>query len=751
MLSIATPVKNISRVTPAAAKKLERLGIFTARDFLFHFPFRYENYSQTVPASEIHAGQTATVAGTITGAKTVRAWKRKMHITEITVSDESGSVRAVWFNQPYLSEQLQIGKEIRLSGKARSSAGSSANGKNALFNNAGYNKRESATKAYFSNPAWEFSRRDPTHTGRLVPVYPETEGLSSRWIRWQIKFLFDALFKIKGYPASVRMPYVRTIIPDPLPENILAELNLPDLATALLYIHFPKNEIQPVIARKRFAFEEMLLVQIKTLQTKNQWEKEKSASIPFDQKLIKSFADKLPFKLTDAQRKAAFEILKDLEKEKPMNRLLNGDVGSGKTIVAAIAALQTAAAGYQTAIMAPTEVLARQHFLTFSDFLKNYGFSVALLTNSYREIKNFRFPISDLQKKSKLLPKKNKPVARDKLLSETRNGKINLLIGTHALIQEDIKFKNLALAIVDEQHRFGVVQRAHLQQEIEKINDGLPEKIPHFLTMTATPIPRTLSLAYFGNLDLSILDEMPKNRKKIITRAIDPVQKEKVYDFVKKQIRNGRQTFIILPFVEESKMLTEVKAAVAEHRRLSEEIFSGFKLGLLHGRLKSAEKEKVMREFKNKKTDILIATPVVEVGIDIPNATVMIIEDADRFGLSQLHQLRGRVGRGDSQSYCFLFAGQPTENGKKRLRTLVENQDGFKIAEKDLEIRGPGEFLGTRQSGLSDIAMENLTNAKLIRISKDYARKILASDPSLKKHLLIREALRKFEKKAHLE
>ena len=342
-------------------------------------------------------------------------------------------------------------------------------------------------------------------------------------------------------------------------------------------------------------------------------------------------------------------------------------------------------------------------------------------------------------------------ISRKDLLDKLKSGEINLIIGTHSLIQKDIKFKNLALIIVDEQHRFGVTQRAYLQQQIENINDGLKNTIPHFLTMTATPIPRTLALAFFGNLDLSILDEMPKNRKKIITEIITPAGRNKIYNFIRSEVKKGQQCFVILPLVEDSKVLTEVKAAVSEHKRLSEEIFPDLQIGLVHGKLKSAEKEKVMKEFAENKLNVLVATAVVEVGIDIPNATVMIIEDADRFGLSQLHQFRGRIGRGEQQSYCFLFTSSDSSSGKQRLKALASSENGFKIAEKDLELRGPGQFFGTRQSGIPDIAMENLTNIKLIQIAREEAQNLLASDMELKKHPLLKDALQKFDEKVHLE
>lgn len=704
MITSETLLANIPRIAPKYSKALKKLGLFTVGDLLRHFPFRYDDYSQVSLVGKISPGETVTISGEIIKSKTVRTWKRRMTITEIEIQDGSGKIKAVWFNQPYLAEQLAVGKNVRVSGKAS------------------IDKKD---VPYFSNPVWEMASRETTNTGRLVPVYPETEGLSSRWLRWQVQTFLKLDLKIG----------------DPVPETILKRLNLPGIGKALHWIHFPDTLNHALVAQKRFAFEEMFLLQLKSLQIRSAWQKEQAVKIKFNEKLIKEFVSSLPFKLTGAQRKSSFEILKDLEKKRPMNRLLNGDVGSGKTAVAAIAGLQTISAGYQAAIMAPTEVLAYQHFLTFSELLKDYDFNAALLTNSYKLVE----ASPRLQGRDPAL------IKRADLLQKIKAGEINLVIGTHALIQEDIHFKNLALVVIDEQHRFGVTQRAYLQQNIGKINDGLPEKVPHFLTMTATPIPRTLALAFFGNLDISILNEMPKDRKKIITQIIGPPERNRTYEFVRQEVKNGRQCFVILPLVEESKVLTEVKAAIQEHQRLSENIFPELKVGLVHGRLKSAEKEKVMQDFSAKKLDILVATAVVEVGIDISDATVMIIEDADRFGLSQLHQFRGRIGRGEHQSYCFLFTDSDSANAKKRLKALVEYNDGFKIAEVDLKQRGPGEFLGTRQSGLPDIAMENIANVKLVQIAREEAENILKSDAELKKHPLLKDALKKFQEKIHLE
>lgn len=696
MTNPQTKLRSIPKITPKYLKPLERLGLTTVEDLLFYFPFRYEDFSKIVPISEEFLNQTVTVRGIIVKSKLTRIFRRRMSIAEITIRDENNiPLKAVWFNQPYIHENLKEGVAVRLSGKII------------------LNKKLLS----MSNPSWERATREITNTGAIIPVYSETRGITSKWIRWQLKPLLE----------------IAKQMDDPIPHEVRQKLNLYDLYTALQQIHYPDSDEKLLRAQKRFAFQEMFLIQLKALQVRSSWAKEKAVTIKFEENLIKSFVATLPFKLTNAQRKASFEILKDLEKPKPMNRLLNGDVGSGKTLVAAIAALQTLSAKFQVALMAPTEVLARQHFESFCELFSNQKLNIALLTSSYK------------------LTNDGKEITRPKLLEKIKKGEIDLVIGTHALIQKDIAFHNLALIIIDEQHRFGVAQRAYLQQKIGSINDGIKNKIPHLLTMTATPIPRTLTLTLFGNLDLSLLDEMPKNRKNIITKIISTEERKATYQFIRSEIEKGHQCFVILPLVEESKALAEVKAATVEHKRLSEEVFPDLKLGLLHGRLKAKEKEAVMKEFQENKTKILVATAVVEVGIDIPNATVMIIEGADRFGLSQLHQFRGRIGRSEMQSHCFLFPTSNTGTSKARLKALEKYSDGFKIAENDLKLRGPGQFLGTIQSGIPDIAMENLTNVKLIKISQEEAKSIIEKDSTLENHPALIKALNRFSEKVHLE
>lgn len=695
MITLETSLTRFPTIKQAMFARLKRLHIETVGDLLYHFPSRYEDYSEILAISDAIPDEKATFEGIVISIETKKTWKKGLLVTEAFLEDETGQLKIIWFNQKHIAATLKEAAAIRVSGKVTLDKG--------IF--------------CMTSPAFEFSKRSAIHTGRLVPIYPETDGLTSKYLRWQIESILNQ----------------KLDFPDPIPQDILAKLHLPSLTQALRSIHSPTSENERLVARKRFAFDEMFLIQIKALHIKMQWDVETAIAFPINTKKVDAFLDKLSFQLTKAQEKAAQEIAHDLEKPSPMNRLLNGDVGSGKTIVAALAALQVAQAGYQVVILAPTEVLAKQHFESLLQLFHDEPFETALFTQAYQRIGT-------------------ESVNRETLLQSIQSGIARVIIATHAVLQKNIRFHNLSLVIIDEQHRFGVAQRAYLQQEAAKLNDGLDNAIPHFLTMTATPIPRTLTLSFFGNLDLSILDEMPKNRKPIITRiATSEADRKYVYQFIQREIDRGRQVFVILPFVEESKTLSEVKAAVAEHKRLSETIFPHLRIGLLHGKLKPKEKEIVMADFKEKKLDILVATSVVEVGIDIPNASVMLIEDADRFGLSQLHQFRGRVGRGIHQSYCFLFPGENASASNARLQAMVECTNGFDLAEKDLAIRGPGVLFGTRQSGIPDIAMENIANIRLIQIARDEAATLLSQDPHLTQHALLEKALSRFDEKIHLE
>jgi len=739
-MNLFTSIEKISGIGPVFKSKLKKLGIKTIGDLFFHFPHRYEDFSNLVPISKVRINEVCTIQGRILEIKNSHSWKKKMVLTQAVIEDKTGAIEAVWFHQPYLTRVLKKGDNVFLSGKV------------IIGNN----------KIYLSNPVYEKTnfkaktlnlQPNLTHTGRLVPVYPETEGLSSRWFRHILKPLLSA-FKNK--------------IPETLPKSVIKEHNLLPINKALWQIHFPDSKKLAKAAQERFSFEELFFIELFVLRTRAQLAKEKAVSFPIHLKLIQRFVKSLPFKLTDAQKKSAWQILKDLEKSKPMNRLLEGDVGSGKTVVAVIAALNVIKPdlsispnkGWQVAFMAPTEILVKQHFQEVAKLLSDFRINIGLLTGKQDKFR------------SKKLKNEVIEISRQKLLEKTLKGDLDILIGTHALIQDKVKFGRLGLVILDEQHRFGVTQRARLCQtrknspatdlNEKKIGFGF-QAIPHLLSMTATPIPRTLALTIYGDLDLSLIDELPKGRKKIVTKIISPEEREETYSFIKKEVKKGRQVFIICPRIEGSNNKevqqlkgraagwNKVKAVKEEYEKLSKEIFPEMKVGMLHGKMATKEKERIMKDFRNKKIDILVSTSVIEVGIDVPNATVMVIEGAERFGLAQLHQFRGRVGRAGYQSYCLLFTDSSAKKTKQRLKALVTSESGFALAEKDLKIRGPGDFKGARQWGIPDLMMNSLTDARLVEKTRESAKKVLIKSPQLKKYPVLRAKLRKFKEKIHLE
>ncbi|MBI2065289.1 MAG: ATP-dependent DNA helicase RecG [Candidatus Yanofskybacteria bacterium] len=720
-------IEKLRNVGPRNISKLSRLGIRTVKDLLRHFPIRYEDYTEIIPIDRAEPGQKVNIQGEVLKISSRHIFPRRMSVTNAIVSDSSGAIKVVWFNQPYIENQLTEGTLVSLAGKV------SLN-KNGL---------------YLSSPAYERigSNIDSQtiglkHTSGLVPVYPETEGVTSKYLRFLIK------------------PLIKDIaLTDPLPESILSKYNFPDISKALSEIHFPKNLQSAETAKDRFAFEDLLLFQIKALLERRKMNQLKSISIPFNQELIQGFIAQLPFSLTTDQKIAAWEILKDIQKSYPMNRLLEGDVGSGKTVVALIAAYQIAKRGHQTALMIPTEVLARQHYKTIALLFKDASVHTALLTGS----------------ESKL---DGQPVTKKILKEGIASGQIQIIIGTHAVIQKDVSFDKLALVVIDEQHRFGIHQRKALlsNSELRITNSGPGSNtkseirnplIPHLLSMTATPIPRTLALTIYGDLDISLIKEKPKDRQKIITKIVGPKERRDAYQFVRNEVKKGRQVFVVCPRIEisdpkkeikvdnkRSKMnilWQEVKAVEEEYRKLSEEVFPDLKVAMLHGKLKPKEKNGVMDKFKNGEYDIVVSTSVIEVGVDIPNASIMMIESAERFGLAQLHQFRGRVGRGAHQSYCLLLSSSAEKSVNQRLKALVECDDGFDLAEKDMKIRGPGEFFGVKQSGLPDLAMASLANVELIKKARLEARLLLKEDSSLKNYPLLRERLESFQKLTHFE
>lgn len=649
LLELTTPISSVPFIGPAYATRLEKLEIYTVRDLLWHLPSRYDDFSLIAKANSLQEGETVTIQGKVLEIKNIFT-RNGFMLQNAKIEDETGIAEAVWFNQRFLTSAIHKNDIVSLSGIVK----------------------RSGNKLQLSGPDYEimFGSRPTVHTGRLVPIYPETAGISSKWLRNRITFLLQ---KIKEKQLEI-VEY--------LDEKTKLENNLMDLEQALFKVHFPNKLDEVQQSKDRLAFDEMLFSQIESKKRKEDWHKKtvgnKFKIVEIKDKL-KSFVDSLPFTLTSAQNQVIGEIYKDLAKQSPMNRLLQGDVGSGKTVVATIAMLAAYLNGYQSALMAPTEILAQQHYKTLTTLLKPLKIGVGIATANKKDYTNF-----------------------------------DIVVGTHALVADKLNFKKLGLVVIDEQHRFGVGQRAKLTQK--GIN-------PHVLTMTATPIPRTIALTLYGDLDLSVLDELPKDRIPIKTWVVPKEKRDGAYDWIRKQ---KTQAFIVCPLIEESEAetLQDVKAAKVEYDHLSKDVFPNLKLGLLHGRMKSSEKEATLNKFRQGKTDILVATPVVEVGIDIPQATIMLIEAADRFGLAQLHQLRGRVGRGDKQSFCLLFT--QNDQGISRLKYLESLNSGLELAEADLKFRGPGQRFGTAQHGKWDLKIADFSNLELVEKSNVLAQKILS-------------------------
>ncbi len=696
-MDLSTPVHKVKQIGPKYAKNLKKLGIEEAKNLLFHFPSRYEDYSKIVPIKDLKPNQKATVQGKVIYCSQRRANKKKLNITEVYVEDETDTVKVIWFNQSYISNQLQEGTNVSLSGKAL----------------------EDPPDVYFSNPSHEFINKfsQPVHTARLVPIYPETRGVSSRWLRYIIS----------------RLLYFADSLDDPLPEKIAEEKGFPDLKTALKNIHFPEKKKDYQDALARFKFEELFYVQLAALRAKTKMHQQTSPQIKTEVNLTKNFVNNLPFQLTESQKKASWTLLKDMEKKTPMNRLLEGDVGSGKTVVAAVSILNASQNGYKTAFMAPTEILAEQHFRTVKELFGDQNINIALFTRGAREsTKN----ITDSSGK----PIKN--ISKEKMHELISQGEFDLVIGTHTLVQDNVKIPKLAFVVIDEQHRFGVAHRASLTKK--------NNYVPHLLSMTATPIPRSLALTVYGDLDITLLREMPKGRKKVTTEIVPPQKRKGAYEFIKKELDAGRQAFCVFPLIEESNTLT-ARAAKEEYEKLSSGPFKNYNVGLLHGKMKAQEKERVMRQMKENEIQVLVSTSVVEVGIDIPNASIMMIESAERFGLAQLHQFRGRVGRAEHQSYCFLLTESGSQNTLQRLQAITKAKNGFELAEYDLKLRGPGSIYGVRQSGMPDIATESLTNVKLIEDTREAAYSTLSETPDLTKYPLLKEKAEELQETMHFE
>jgi len=693
------PVSIIPGIGPTQSARLERLGLRVVRDLLLYFPREHRDYSQLQKIGAISLNEVVTIMGMIWEVNNTRSSNGRIR-TVARISDETGQIRAVWFNQPYLTRQLTPGSWIVLTGV----------------------KQRYGNKVEFLVRSHELPEQgDLINTGRIVPVYPLTEGLSDKALRRYTKWAVDR---------------AAALLPDYLPPSTRARADLMPLPEAVAQYHYPENQRLLARARRRLAFDELFLIQLGMLARREDWQ-----SAPATSALAPSsgliFADDparpplrdhpntslwpvssqpfeatLPFRFTAAQRRVLEEILADLARPQPMCRLLQGDVGSGKTVVAAAALLAVAINGYQGVLMAPTEILAEQHAHTISRLLEPFGVRTTLLTGGLRA------------------------TAKQQARHAVESGTAAVVIGTHALIQDDVTFQRLGLVIVDEQHRFGVAQRDALRQK------GYH---PHMLVMTATPIPRTLALTLYGDLDISVIDELPTGRQRIITRWRTGTHRQEAYDLVATEVSKGHQAFVICPLIEESETL-EVRAATAEYERLRTRVFPHLRLGLLHGDLKQAEKDAVMRQFRDGQLDVLVATAVVEVGIDVPNATVIVIEDADRFGLAQLHQFRGRVGRGSHQSYCYLLSAEASALARERLAILEQTEDGFALAEADLRLRGPGDFFGTRQSGLPELRVAHLADMPLLTTAREQAQLLWTTDPRLQRpeHAPLRAQVARF-------
>lgn len=708
------PIADYFRLAEPERRGLKKLGIETAENLLYHFPSRYGGVAEMRAIANLVKGEAATVFGRVTKLKASKGFRTKITMCTAELDDGTEKIKLVWFNQPYLAKMIPEGALVRVEGKASQ-------------------KRSATNELYFSNPKIERVEKIPMNAEtslfgtendahHLYPTYPETRGVSSNW-------LFHAVQKIlkSGALDSVQ---------DPIPPDILKTYSLPSRKTALIWIHAPRKEMDARAARKRFAFEEIFLIQLQKQKERVLWRNEPSFAIEKTEEQMARFTERFSFELTGAQKRAIEAIARDFKKGAPMARLLEGDVGSGKTAVAAATAYAVVSSrpvgqnfgNLQVAYMCPTEILATQQFENFISFFSHLPVNIGLITSSGCR----KFP-------SKINPHSATDISRTQLLKWVANGEVPILVGTHSLIQKAVRFKHLAYVIIDEQHRFGVNQRKVL---VQKQNIA-----PHLLSMTATPIPRTLALTLYGDLDLTLLDEMPAGRKPIITKIVLPNERAGVYEQMRKEMQNGRQAFVICPRIDEpdpSKILAvQARSAKKEAERLKKEIFPEYEIAVMHSKLRDVEKENVMERFKDGKINILVSTSVVEVGVNVPNATLIVIEGAERFGLAQLHQLRGRVLRSSHQAYCFVFAESAGEKTVERLKALGSAKNGFELAEYDLRQRGAGTLSGREQWGVSDIAMEALQNLKMVEAARTEAARLIAEDGTLSRYPLLATELSK--------
>ncbi|OIO39088.1 MAG: ATP-dependent DNA helicase RecG [Candidatus Omnitrophica bacterium CG1_02_49_10] len=667
-------VRFIKGVGPGRAQLLARLGIYNISDMLFCYPRRHEDRSRIRPISEVKAAGVETIEAAVTATGLLRS-RRGQSMLKVRISDGTGRMNIVFFNQPYLKNYLKKG--VR-----------------AVF----YGRVDNFKGLQMNNPEFEImgeEEHDSVHTGRIVPVYPLTAGLGQRWLR---NLIYGV---IEDYSAYLK---------ETLPTSIRARNKLLGYGDAVKNMHFPKSEYMMKESRRRLVFDEFVFMQL-FIGLKRHHIRENSPGVKHSVKedFVSSFLGSMPFELTKGQRKAMAEVSKDMASSKPMARLLQGDVGSGKTAVAAYAMALSAHNGMQAALMAPTEILADQHFITISQFLSPMGFRIELLTGGVKD--------------------------KESVCEKISSGEADMIVGTHALIADTVRFKNLGLAVVDEEHKFGVIQREALLSKVPKR--------PDMLIMTATPIPRTLALTIYGEFDISTLSDMPKGKRSVITYWFDPSRRSEIYDFVKARLKEGKQAFIISPLIDSAKR-ADISGAENIYSRLKNDIFSGYAIKLLHGKMPKGAQDAAMKAFRDKEADLLVATTIVEVGIDVPNATIMVIDHAERFGLAQLHQLRGRIGRSAGESYCILISDAESNSAGERLGSMIASQDGFYISEKDMEIRGPGRLFGVRQHGFGELKLADLTNdLEILKKARDEAFRIVGSDPGLDKeeHRNIRSAM----------
>jgi ATP-dependent DNA helicase RecG len=690
------------RLTKEQLAAQRRLGVITIADLLHHFPVRFESAGISTQAKNLVPGSNVTLFGTLTKLKAKKLWKSRRAITEGVFEDATAKVKVMWFNQPYIASYVPQDSPVKVTGTVGGSA----------------------ERPYLTNPEVEaipvgmipeglFEQDASAESPKIFPVYPESRGITSRWF-------FHALERV--FAAGVH-----TALEDPIPAKVRDQYHLPELSTALVWIHAPEKYTHAEAARKRFAFEEIFTIQVARAQERYENSMEPSFPLQDADVNVEKFLSTVPFPPTGAQRRAMSDIFQDFAKPNPMARLLEGDVGAGKTLVAAAGAYAVVTSRppgrtsgtLQVAYMAPTEILAQQHFQSFIEYFKDVPVNIALMTGSGCK----KYP-------SKSARGKATDISRAQLLKWVANGEIAMLVGTHALIQKSVKFQHLALCIVDEQHRFGTKQRRALAHK--------GDAAPHFLSMTATPIPRTLALTIYGDLDLSVLDELPPGRAKITTTIVTPKGRAAAYESIRAELKKGRQAYVICPRIDEPDPAKinaiQAKSVKAEAERLQRDVFPEYEIGLLHGAMKPSEKDAVMRDFTNGDIKILVATSVVEVGVNVPNATAIMIEGAERFGLAQLHQLRGRVMRSSHPPICLLLPESKSEISMKRLKALETSDDGFKLAEADLESRGAGDLYGRKQWGVSDLGMEALKNVKLIQAAREEAQKLVEKDPTLSKH-----------------